>query len=168
MPPCVTFRRIGAHHHLAQVNIARLLAPIDSPQLADFVAGLQPVNALADAAPGFVWRLQDDGGDATAIRPYDDERVMVNMSVWTSVEALRAFVRSGEHVAYLRRRREWFDRMDEAIVALWWVRTGHVPTVAEAKDRLGLLERLGPTPAAFTLRTPFPAPDPEPTDQTVV
>ena len=153
-------------HHLAQVNIARLLAPIDSPQLAGFVAGLEPVNAMADAAPGFVWRLQDGSGDATAIRPYDDERVMVNLSVWESVEALRTFVRSEEHVAYLRRRREWFARMDEAIVALWWVRAGEIPTVAEAKDRLALLERMGPTPAAFTIRNAFPAP--QRSDQTVV
>lgn len=145
-----------------------MLAPIDSPQLADFVSGLEPVNALADAAPGFVWRLQDDSGDATAIRPYDDERVMVNMSVWESLESLRAFVRSDEHVAYLRRRREWFERMDEAMVALWWVRAGDIPTVAEARDRLALLERMGPTPAAFTFRTSFPAPEPDRTDQPLV
>ena len=136
-----------------------MLAPIDSPQLADFVAGLEPVNALADAAPGFVWRLQTDDGDATAIRPYDDERVMVNMSVWESLDTLKAFVHGDEHIAYLRRRREWFERMDEAIVALWWVPAGHVPTVAEAKDRLALLERVGPSPAAFTFRTAFPAPE---------
>jgi hypothetical protein len=141
------------------VNIARLRAPIDSPLLSGFVAGLEPVNALADAAPGFVWRLQDDSGDATAIRPYDDETVMVNLSLWSSVEALRAFVHGAEHRAYLVRRRQWFERMDEAIVALWWVPAGHIPTVAEAKDRLALLERAGPTPAAFTLRTAFPAPD---------
>jgi hypothetical protein len=146
-------------HHLAQVNIARLLAPIDSPQLAAFVAGLGPVNALADASPGFVWRLQDDSGDATAIRPYDDERVIVNLSVWESLDALRGFVLGDEHLAYLRRRRRWFSRMDQPIVALWWVRAGEIPTVAEAKHRLTLLERVGPTPAAFTFRTAFPAPD---------
>ena len=148
-----------ARHHLAQINIARLLAPIDSPQLADFVAGLEPVNALADASPGFVWRLQDDSGDATAIRPYGDERVMVNLSVWESIEALRGFVHRDEHRAYLQRRRQWFSRMDQPIVALWWVRAGEIPTVAEAKDRLALLERMGPTPAAFTFRTAFPAPE---------
>ena len=136
-----------------------MLAPIDSPQLAGFVAGLEPVNALADASPGFVWRLQTDDGDATAIRPYEDERVMVNMSVWESLDTLKAFVHGDEHRAYLRRRREWFERMDEAIVALWWVPAGHVPTVAEAKDRLALLDRVGPSPAAFTFRTAFPAPE---------
>jgi hypothetical protein len=148
-----------ARHHLAQVNIARVRAPIDSPQLADFVAGLEPINALADASPGFVWRLQTDAGDATAIRPYDDDRIMVNMSVWTSVEELKAFVHGPEHRAYLARRREWFERMDEAIVALWWVEAGHLPTVDEAKDRLALLDRVGPSPAAFTFRTAFPAPE---------
>lgn len=134
-------------------------APIDSPQLADFVAGLEPINALADTAPGFVWRLQTEEGDATAIRPYDDDMVMVNMSVWTSVEALKAFVYSAEHRSYLARRREWFERMDEAIVALWWVEAGHLPTVDEAKERLALLDRVGPSPAAFTFRTAFPAPE---------
>jgi heme-degrading monooxygenase HmoA len=127
--------------------------------LADFVAGLEPVNALADAAPGFVWRLQTDDGDATAIRPYEDERVMVNMSVWESLDTLKAFVHAAEHRTYLVRRRQWFERMDQPITALWWVPVGHVPTVAEAKDRLALLERVGPSPAAFTFRTAFPAPE---------
>jgi heme-degrading monooxygenase HmoA len=127
--------------------------------LADFVAGLEPVNALADASPGFVWRLQTDDGDATAIRPYEDERVMVNMSVWTSLDALKAFVHGDEHRDYLVRRRRWFERMEQPITALWWVPVGHVPTVAEAKDRLALLDRVGPSPAAFTIRTAFPAPE---------
>ena len=134
-------------------------APIDSPQLAEFVAGLEPINALADADPGFVWRLQTDDGDATAIRPYDDERVMVNMSVWRSIDALKAFVYGDEHRAYLARRRQWFERMDEVMVALWWVPAGHRPTVDEAKDRLALIDRVGPSPAAFTFRTAFPAPE---------
>ena len=127
--------------------------------LADFVAGLEPINALADASPGFVWRLQTDDGDATAIRPYDDERVMVNMSVWESLDALKGFVHGDEHRAYLVRRRHWFDRMDEAIVALWWVPAGQLPTVADAKDRLALLDRIGPSPAAFTFRSAVPAPE---------
>jgi hypothetical protein len=105
-------------HHLAQVNIARLLAPLDSPQLADFVAGLEPVNAIADASPGFVWRLQTEAGDATSIRPYDDDMILVNMSVWESAEALEAFVFRSRHIEVLRRRREWFERMAEPFVAL--------------------------------------------------
>jgi hypothetical protein len=147
-----------AVHHLAQVNLATLRAPLDDPALAGFVAELEPVNALADGHPGFVWRLQTEDGDATAIRPFDDERVMVNLSVWESLEALRGFVYAGRHLEVLRRRREWFHRMDDPIVALWWVPAGAVPTVAEAKERLGLLARLGPTAGAFTFRAPFPEP----------
>ena len=127
-------------YELAEVNIARLLAPLDSAQLADFVAGLEPINALGDAAPGFVWRLQDNDGDATSFRPFDDDWILVNLTVWTSPETLRAFVYSDEHRAYLRRRREWFERLDEAVTALWWVPAGHRPTVAEARARL---EHLG-------------------------
>jgi heme-degrading monooxygenase HmoA len=144
--------------HLAQVNLATLRAPRDDPALAGFVAELEPVNALADGHPGFVWRLQTEDGDATAIRPFDDERVMVNLSVWESLEALRGFVYAGRHLEVLRRRREWFHRMDDPIVALWWVPAGAVPTVAEAKERLGLLARLGPTAGVFTFRAPFPEP----------
>ena len=122
--------------HLAQINIGRLLAPVDDPRIADFVAALEPVNALADASPGFVWRLQTEAGDATALRPYDDDLIIVNMSVWTSLEALRAFVFDGPHVDVLRRRREWFEVMAEAYTTLWWVPAGTIPTIDEAKERL--------------------------------
>lgn len=146
-------------HHLAQLNVARLLAPLDSPQLADFVAGLEPINALADASPGFVWRLQGEGGDATAIRAFDDDAVIVNMSTWESIDALRDFVhRHADHRAALRRRREWFAPADEASVVLWWVAAGHRPDPAEAKERLAHLQAHGPTAVAFTFRHPFPAP----------
>jgi len=145
-------------HHLAQLNVARLLAPIDSPQLAEFVARLEPVNALAEGAPGFVWRLQTEDGDATAVRPYDDAAIIVNMSVWESAEALHAFVYRGDHIEVMRRRREWFARMAEAFVVLWWVPAGHQPSVAEAIERLERLRALGPTPEAFTFRQLFPSP----------
>jgi hypothetical protein len=145
------------HHHLAQVNVARLAAALDSPQLADFVAALDPVNAIADEAPGFVWRLQTEDGDATAIRAFPDDRVLVNLSVWASVEALADFVYRTRHADVMRRRREWFEPM-EVYVTLWWVEAGHVPTVAEAKERLEHLEVHGPTPYAFTFRTPFASP----------
>ena len=137
--------------HLAQVNIALPSEPLDSPLLAEFVAALEPVNALADRSPGFVWRLQTEDGDATGIRAFGDDRLIVNMSVWESLEALRAFVYSGEHLAVMRRRREWFARMD-AFLALWWVPLGHIPTVAEAEERLDHLRAHGPTSAAFTFR----------------
>ena len=142
---------------LAQLNIARAMAPLTEPELAGFVEALAPVNALADAAPGFVWRLQTEDGDATAIRPYDDDRLLVNMSAWTSVEALAAFVYSGPHRAIMARRREFFVPMREAFQVLWW--TADVPTVEEAIARLEHLRARGPTPHAFTFRGPFPAPD---------
>lgn len=145
--------------HLAQLNIGLPVAPLDGPELAAFVENLEPVNALADAAQGFVWRLQTEDGDATAIRPYDDDRMIVNMSVWTSVEALAAFVFSGEHRAIMRRRREFFVPMREAFQVLWWIPEGTTPTVTEAQEKLTLLREHGPTPEAFTFRIPFPAPD---------
>jgi hypothetical protein len=147
-----------ATHHLAQVNIATLRFPLDGPELAGFVVGLEPINALADAQPGFVWRLQTEDGDATSIRPFDDERIMVNLSVWASLEALRAFVYASRHLDVMRRRREWFHRMADPYLALWWLPAGTIPTVAEARRRLDLLARLGPGPDAFTFREPFPAP----------
>ena len=147
-----------AAHHLAEVNIATLRAPLDGPELAGFVAQLEPVNALADRSPGFVWRLQTEDGDATAIRPYEDDRVMVNLSVWASFEALRTFVYATRHLEVMRHRRQWFSRMADPYLALWWVPAGAIPTVAEAKERLELLARQGPTAGAFTFRVPFPEP----------
>ena len=146
---------------LAQLNIGLAKGPIDGPVMAGFRAGLEPINALADGAPGFVWRLQTDDGDATAIRPYADERMIVNMSVWESIEALRAFVYASGHTSVMRNRRAWFDKLETYLV-LWWVPAGHAPTIDEAKERLEHLKRRGPTPYAFTFRASFPAPDAEP------
>ncbi|MCO1660861.1 DUF3291 domain-containing protein [Pseudonocardia humida] len=157
-PSSVPRPSVGAVQ-LAQVNIALPIAPLSTPELAGFVAELEPVNALADAAPGFVWRMQTEDGDATAVRGFDDDRLIVNMSVWTSVEALAAFVYSGHHREVMARRREWFARMREAFQALWWVPDGTRPTVTDAEVRLDHLRRQGPTPHAFTFARPFPAPD---------
>jgi Domain of unknown function (DUF3291) len=143
--------------HVAQVNIALPKAPVDTPLLADFMALLDPINALADASNGFVWRLQTEDGNATAIRPFEDERLMVNMSTWESVEALREFVYRSVHVEVMRRRREWFEHM-RMYLALWWVPAGHVPTVQEAKERLAHLREHGPTPYAFTFKQRFDPP----------
>jgi hypothetical protein len=147
--------------HLAQVNIALPREPLDAPLLADFVAALAPVNAVADASPGFVWRLQTEDGDATAVRAFGDDRLIVNISVWESVEALRAFVYGDDHAAVLRRRREWFERLREAETALWWVPAGTTPTVADAEERLALLRARGPGADAFTLGETFPPDRPE-------
>jgi len=141
---------------LAQLNVGRLLAPVESPRISGFVAALEPVNRLADASPGFVWRLQTERGDATDIRPSEDDLFLINLSVWPSIEALRAFTYSTGHVDTLRGRREWFERPTAAHLVLWWVPAGHRPTVDEALERLELLRRDGPTPAAFTFRVPFP------------
>jgi hypothetical protein len=138
------------------VNVPRLLAPLESDQLAGYVAALDPVNARADAADGFVWRLQTDAGNATAVQAYDDPEVIVNLSVWETIEALEAFVYGDAgHRAVLRGRRAWFERPVEAHTALWWVPAGTIPTVAEAVDRLSHLRAHGPTPTAFTFRGRF-------------
>jgi hypothetical protein len=144
-------------HHLAQLNIARLRAPLDSPELADFVARLPEINSLADGSPGFVWRLQDESGDATALRPFGTD-VIVNLTVWQSVESLRAFAYRTVHLEPLRRRREWFVPLDGPHLVLWWLPADVLPTVDEAAERLELLGRDGPSAAAFTLREPYPAP----------
>lgn len=142
--------------HLAQVNIGRLRAPVDHPMIADFVAGLDHINALADRAPGFVWRLQTEDGNATAIRPDPgDELVAINLSVWESVGALGDFAYRSEHVSFMRRRREWFEPFAGSYLALWWIPAGTIPTVPEAMDRLAHLDRHGPTLTAFTFRHRF-------------
>jgi len=145
-------------YELAQINVARLLAPLDDPMLADFVANLDAVNAAADTADGFVWRFSGD----TAVEDsavFDDDWLIVNMSVWRSPADLLAYIYSDSHRAVLRRRREWFARLEVPVTALWWIPAGHRPTPAEAKDRLDRLRAHGATPEAFTLRTLFPAPD---------
>ena len=146
-------------YHVAQCNIGRVRAPLDSPQLAGFVAALEPVNRMADEAPGFVWRLQTEAGDATAIRAFEDDMLLLNMSVWESIEALAEFTYRTPHRDVMRRRREWFERLADAYLVLWWVPAGTLPTVVEARARLEALRRDGPTPQAFTFHSPFPPPD---------
>jgi hypothetical protein len=144
---------------LAQVNIGRIRAPIDDPIMQGFRSQLDPINALADSSPGFVWRLQTEDGNATAIRPYADDALMaINMSVWESLEALQQFVYRSAHVGPLRDRKQWFEPIDGPILALWWIPVGHIPTVAEALERLQRLAGTGPSPYAFTFRKPFPSP----------
>ncbi len=152
------------NYHLAQFNAARMRGPLDSDIMAGFVARLEEINAVADAAPGFVWRLRTEDGDATAIRPYDDEFILVNLSVWESPEALRDYVYRSRHREVLQQRRDWFEPLEDATLVLWWVPVGHLPPVAEAVSRLERLRRDGPTPDAFTFRELFSPPDtaPEP------
>lgn len=150
-------------YELAQLNIAVQRAPMDSPVMADFAANLDRINALAEATAGFVWRLQTEDGDATSIRPYDDENLLVNLSVWRDMAALDQYVYHSAHVEIMRRRREWFERMTEASMVLWWVPTGHRPGIEEAMARLELLRANGPGADAFTFRHAFPPPGAEPT-----
>jgi hypothetical protein len=150
----------GMTFHLAELNVARMNAPLDDPSMADFAAGLHPLNALADASPGFVWRLIEEGGaDSTGLRPFGPD-MLVNLSVWEDVESLRAYTyQTRDHLEAVRRRREWFhhEGVGEHLV-LWWIPAGTLPTLAEAGERRDLLNGSGPTPEAFTLRRPFPAP----------
>lgn len=141
-------------HNLAQVNVARLRAPLEAPQVADFVAGLEPINRLADESPGFVWRLVSDDPHATATEPSDD-LVIVNLSVWETYAHLHEFTYRSAHSGFLRRRSEWFHRLTTPFVALWWVPVGHQPTVVEALARVAVLGREGPTARAFSLRQQF-------------
>jgi hypothetical protein len=142
--------------HLAQVNVARMRGAIDSPVMHEFAAQLEAVNALAEAAPGFVWRLKTDSGNATSIRAFDDEFIIVNMSVWVDIDSLFQFVYYEEqHSAAFRRRADWFEKMQTPAVALWWIDSAHRPTVEEAKHKLEHLHQHGPTTLAFTFKKRF-------------
>ena len=150
-------RTAAQDFHLAQINIATLLAPLEDPRLAEFVANLDRINELAEAAPGFIWRLKGEGNDATSLRPFGDD-VIVNMSVWQDADRLFDFVYRTAHAPVMAKRRQWFAKPEGPFVALWWIAAGHRPTVEEARQRLALLARKGPTPLAFTLKQRFPAP----------
>ena len=147
-------------YHLAQVNIGRIRAELDDPIMAGFVGRLDEINALADSNPGFVWRLKTSAGNATYFRPYNDDRILMNMSVWESIEALKKYVYGSAHAELLKQRQLWFEKFSSVYSALWWVPAGHVPGVDEARKRLAHLEAHGPTQFAFTFKVTFP-PDPE-------
>lgn len=143
--------------HIAQCNIARLRHPEGDPRVADFFAALDTINALAERSPGFVWRYMDESGAATDTRPFEDPEVIVNLSVWDSVDSLRAFTYRTDHVDFFRRRSEWFTS-DRSALVLWWVPAGHLPSVEEAMSRLDTLATQGPTEEAFTFARRFPVP----------
>ena len=146
------------NYHLAQINIARMLAPIDDPIMAEFVAQLPPINALADKSPGFVWRLQSESGDATSIKVSDDDFIIVNLTVWESVDALREYVYKSAHQGVLRDRKRWFEKFDGPYYALWWVLAGHNPSPEEGKERLDHLRKHGDTAFAFSFKNIFSKP----------
>lgn len=143
--------------HLAQLNIAQPRGPLDGPVMAEFMANLDRINRMGDTSPGFVWRLQGEEGNATALEQPFGSDIIVNMTVWEDLESLRAFVFRSEHVAFLRRRGEWFEKLQGPPTVLWWVPAGYRPRLAEAKERLDLLVSAGPTAAAFTFARAFAA-----------
>ena len=129
---------------------------MDSPVMAEFAANLDRINALADRSPGFIWRLQTEEGNATAIRPFADENLLMNMSVWRDLQSLSEYVYRSAHAKIMRRRREWFERMSEGYLVLWWVPVGHRPGIEEAIARLERLRAHGPTPGGVYLPTRVP------------
>lgn len=146
-------------YHLAQVNIARMLTSLADPLMAEFVAQLDAINAIADSSSGFVWRLQTPDGNATTLRPYEDDLILVNLSLWVNISDYSAFVYKSRHRSVMQQRRQWFQRFDGPYTALWWVPCGHIPSVEEAKQRLDYLRTHGETPYAFSLKKPFLVPE---------
>ena len=146
-------------YHLAQINIARMLAPLDSDIMKDFVNNLDRINALAEQSSGFVWRLKDEGNDATSIRIYDDDFFIVNMSVWTGIDFLHQYVYRSAHKEVLSRRSEWFERMKDMHMVMWYVPAGHNPTVEEAEQKLNEIRKNGPHPAAFNFKNRYSVKD---------
>lgn len=144
--------------HLAQMNVGRILYAPDDPRMDGFMNRLDEINALAEASPGFRWRLQSDSGNATDIIVTDDERLLVNMSVWATVDALFEYVYRSDHRAVMVGRRQWFEKPESPFQVLWWVPAQHEPTPEEGLARLEHLRREGPTPEAFTFKTQYPAP----------
>jgi hypothetical protein len=142
-------------HHLAQLNIGRVRHPLDHPEMRGFVEQLDYINAIADASTGFVWRLQTEDGNATAFRPFGEDDMLANMSVWKSVEALYDYTYRSDHLAVMRGRRQWFEPLGSPHMVLWWIPAGHIPTLEEAIERLERLRRNGPTPDAFDFRQPY-------------
>ncbi len=141
-------------YHIAQVNIGRILAPIDSEIMHGFTSRLDEINALADSYDGFVWRLQTEEGDATALRPYEDDQMIINMSVWENIDALWEYTYKSVHVELIKDRKQWFEHM-KVYMCLWWVPVGEIPTPDNAKERLAYLEQHGVTPYAFTFKKRF-------------
>lgn len=148
--------------HLAQLNVGRLRAPIEHPDSAGFADNLDPVNELAETAPGFVWRLKDDRGNATGFTRDGDPLRILNLSVWESVQSLKDYTYASGHVDFMRRRLEWFTPRDGAHLVLWWIPTDHEPTIEEAEARLARLAADGPSHHAFTFMLTFPPPDEAP------
>ena len=145
-------------YEIAQLNVARALFPLDSPELLGFMERLDEINELAERSPGFRWRLQGDNGNATDLRVWDDPLVIVNLTVWETIDDLHAFAYRSDHKTVFARRFEWFERLERPATVLWWQPEGEIPTLDDALLRLDLLAENGPTSEAFTFKRQFPAP----------
>jgi len=146
-------------YHLAQVNIAKMNAEIEDPIMSGFVRRLEEINTLADTSKGFVWRLKTEEGDATYLRPFDDTRILFNMSVWETVDDLRNYVYASKHLELLKSKDDWFTKLSEAHLALWWIESGCILSVEEALEKLDLIKVSGPSPDSFTFAKPYPKPN---------
>jgi hypothetical protein len=144
-------------YHIAQVNFARMLGDVDSPVMAEFMANLNPINTLGEQAPGFVWRLKSDDGNSTSIKAYEDPYIIINLSVWETIDSVFQFAYYTAHTEYFRRRGEWFEKHLVPMLALWWVPAGHEPSAVESRERLEYLQQHGATPHAFTFKQRFTA-----------
>lgn len=145
--------------YLAQVNIAKMIDEIDSPTMADFVNNLDRINALAESSPGFIWRLVEEENNATSITIFDDRFIIVNMSVWKTIDSLFKFTYSTDHVEIFKRKKEWFHKIKERHMALWYIDENTMPSPQQAKERLAYLQKHGETPHAFTFKSKFTAED---------
>lgn len=141
--------------HLAQLNIAKAKYSLDAPEIKEFIDNLDPINQLAESSDGFIWRLKDESGDATNIQAFDDPNIIVNMSVWDSVDALKNFMFRTHHRDFLRRKKEWFHNIPEDSYVLWWIPAGHIPSIDEAIEKLEYLRKNGDTPQAFSFKSNF-------------
>lgn len=146
-------------YHLAQLNVATALAPMDSPVMRDFVDNLERINSLGESSPGFVWRMKDETGSATAIPVYDDPNIIANLTVWQDVESLKSFLFKTDHAHFLKRKKEWFKPVKQATYVLWWIPAGQIPTLFEAKEKLTYLRAHGETVNAFSFKKLFSACD---------
>lgn len=145
-------------YQLAQINIALMKAPIDDPIMSEFAAALNEVNLIADRSPGFIWRLQTSSGNATDIRAYPDPKMLINVSVWQTIEQLKVYVYHTLHGDFFVRRRQWFEEYSGEHFGMWWIPADHLPTVEEGKAKLKYLERHGDSPECFTFAKPYPSP----------
>ncbi len=144
-------------YQLAQINIAQAKYPLESEEMSGFTNRLDEINAIADIAEGFVWRLQTEEGDATTLRVFPDPSLIVNLSVWENIDTLQNFIYKSMHIELMQSKKNWFNKIEHASLALWWVPQGHIPTVDEAKEKLVLIDKNGSTPKAFTFAKPFPS-----------